>query len=123
MRILLLILLVFVSLSGFCQKSNVEKYELYVTTVDKDTVLCEFQNITMLTGYKTMCINIGYKMCFTELTKTKEPNYEFSFKGKSANGDNYSIKVAFDKNDEMAMYITNLNRGFPHYILSTYPCK
>lgn len=117
----LLILTLLLTTSTLARAQETFSSEMYVMTIEADTVTVEFRKIVMGHTATEFCVNTGISRCF-KLEKLLPTNDDFYGTMISSVGDRYSLRMAHDDRG-LVVWITNLDGYYPHLVLSTHEPK
>ncbi len=118
MRILISLFLL-LSLSTQAQKITGSK--VWLTTIEKDTLKIEYRVVQMGTLNDRLCVDVGWIFCLYELKNVSQDNYlvrDLTMMGKNAIGERYTIRQVIGDYG-FVMWITNVDKGFPHWMITT----
>lgn len=94
---------------------------VWITTVQSDTTYTEYKHVTMGSLRDKICIDVGYLFCLYDL---KTEKFEIGITkdlimiGNNSISERYQIRQVISS-DGFTMWITNLDKGFPHWVIST----
>ena len=101
--------------------------EMYTTTIDADTTVCERKKIILGLKADTICIAVdGVANCYHKFRYVpSSPTYDKTYIGVSMESphDKYAVRfVANELNDGFLIFVTNLDGWYPSWVMSTSGC-